>query len=349
MTQISKGDTFADGQQVTGSRLNQLVDSSQLLVGAITDQSALASATVAADDQFLVSDTSTGLLKKTTANDILGSSLPVVASSVTAGSVVTSVVNAGANSDILVTPYDGANVTGKAFSSADGITATVTHTAHGLVAGMTVSITASNTAYSGQYVIVVPTVDTFAYSVYPTTTAASGTCSYIRKATKRVNGNHNVIGNTNIAGNETIGGNLRVLGTTTFSGTATVSTPTALTNTTQIANTAFVRADNNVKAWICFNSKPASIVVNASYNITSITDNAVGDFTLNFTTAISDVNYAVIASNSGGFGLSSGLKPVNFSYDTTPVLKSTTQARIVNGYTDAVSYDTVDAAYSILR
>lgn len=228
MTQISKGDTFTDGQQVTGARLNQLVDASTLLVGAITDQTAITAATVASDDNIILSDTSATALRKATVSDILGSSLPVVASSVTATSVITSTVNAGANSDIVITPYDAVAVTGKAFSSSDGITATVTSTAHGLIAGMVVNITATVSAYSGQYQILVPTVDTFTYSVLPTTTASSGTCSYIRKASERIAGNLVVSGEINIAGNETIGGNLRVVGTATINGKTPMTTETNL-------------------------------------------------------------------------------------------------------------------------
>jgi len=312
MTQISKGDTFVDGQQVTGSRLNQLVDSAQILIGAITDQTALTSATVAADDQFLVSDTSTGLLKNTTAGDILGSSLPVVASTVTATSVTSSTVNAGLNSDIVVTPYDGIPISGKAFTSVDGNTTTVTSTAHGLVAGMIVNITASNTAYSGTYVIVVPTVDTFAYSVYPTTTAASGTCSYTRKATQRVIGNHNVIGNTNIAGNETVGGNVRVLGSVTAASiignidtTSTGVTQVSTDDSTKVATTSFVKHNpTTCKAWVKFAG--ATGTVSASYNVTSVTRTTTGTYTVNITTALADANFAVISNCTNASGIAAG-------------------------------------------
>ena len=56
MAQLSKGDTFADGQQLTATRLNQLVDSSQILVGAITEQTAITAGTLEATDTTIVSD-----------------------------------------------------------------------------------------------------------------------------------------------------------------------------------------------------------------------------------------------------------------------------------------------------
>lgn len=97
MAQISKGDTFTNGEQVTGSRLNQLVDSSVLLVGAITDQPSITANTLEATDTTIVNDA--GSLKEATIGDILNSNLPVTASSVT-----TSAINGGAGVDIVVTP-----------------------------------------------------------------------------------------------------------------------------------------------------------------------------------------------------------------------------------------------------
>jgi hypothetical protein len=95
MAQISKGDTFVDGQQVTGARLNQLVDSSTLLVGAITDQPSITANTLEATDSTIVNDA--GVLKEATIGDILNSNLPVTTSSITGGAGV----------DIAVTPAAG--------------------------------------------------------------------------------------------------------------------------------------------------------------------------------------------------------------------------------------------------
>lgn len=337
MAQISKGDTFVDGQQVTGARLNQLLDASTLLQGSITDQSAITASTVAIDDQVLLSDTSATALRKATVADILGSSLPVVASSITGASLTTSVVNAGANSDIVETPNDGANVTGKTFTSADGITATVSSTAHGLVTGQNLDITASNTAYSGVYQITVTTVDAFTYVLYPTTTAASGTCSYIRKGTVRIVGSENISGNSRIAGNQfvtggsTITGNLRVVGTTILTGSATLTgvptapTASALTNTTQIATTAFVRTDNQVKAWVNFNGT-GTVAIRQSFNVTSITDNAVGNYTINFTSALVDNSYATVGSVSNDVTSEMGFQHTTRTTSAVTVLARSTSS-----------------------
>ena len=52
MAQLQKGDTFADGQQVTGTRLNQLVDAAVILPNVITDQQIVG--VLAQDDKLLV-------------------------------------------------------------------------------------------------------------------------------------------------------------------------------------------------------------------------------------------------------------------------------------------------------
>ena len=80
-----------------------------------------------------------------------------------------------------------------------------------------------------------------------------------------------------------------------LTGTPTAPTATAGTNTTQIATTAFVRTDNNVKAWVNFNGT-GTVAIRASFNVSSITDNGVGDYTVNFTTAMVDTNYSVFAT-----------------------------------------------------
>lgn len=52
------------------------------------------------------------------------------------------------------------------------------------------------------------------------------------------------------------------------------------------------------RAWVNFNGT-GTVAIRSSGNVTSITDNGVGDYTINFTNALPDVNYSVIG-NSGG-------------------------------------------------
>jgi len=47
------------------------------------------------------------------------------------------------------------------------------------------------------------------------------------------------------------------------------------------------------RAWVNFNGT-GTVAIRASGNVTSITDNGTGDYTVNFTTAMPDVNYAAV-------------------------------------------------------
>ncbi len=51
------------------------------------------------------------------------------------------------------------------------------------------------------------------------------------------------------------------------------------------------------RAWVNFNGT-GTVVIRASGNVSSITDNGVGVYTVNFATAMLDTNYAAVASKA---------------------------------------------------
>jgi len=56
------------------------------------------------------------------------------------------------------------------------------------------------------------------------------------------------------------------------------------------------------KAWVNFNGT-STVAIRASYNVSSITDNGTGDYTVNFTTVMADANFSaayINGSYSGG-------------------------------------------------
>jgi hypothetical protein len=57
------------------------------------------------------------------------------------------------------------------------------------------------------------------------------------------------------------------------------------------------------RAWVNFNGT-GTVAIRASGNVSSITDNAVGNYTVNFTTAMPDVNYCAVfgGENIAGVG-----------------------------------------------
>jgi hypothetical protein len=53
------------------------------------------------------------------------------------------------------------------------------------------------------------------------------------------------------------------------------------------------------RAWVNFNGT-GTVAIRASGNVSSITDNGTGDYTVNFTTAMPDVNYSIVGSAGSG-------------------------------------------------
>jgi len=60
-------------------------------------------------------------------------------------------------------------------------------------------------------------------------------------------------------------------------------------------NSALSDTIGKVKAWVNFNGQ-GTVAIRASYNVSSITDNGTGFYSVNFTTAMANTNYSVVAS-----------------------------------------------------
>jgi len=77
----------------------------------------------------------------------------------------------------------------------------------------------------------------------------------------------------------------------------------------KLSNSA-TEADNvakrTAKAWVNFNGtnafspNPSTTAIRGSLNVSSITDRGTGNYTVNFTVAMSDVNYSALLSSSVG-------------------------------------------------
>lgn len=94
------------------------------------------------------------------------------------------------------------------------------------------------------------------------------------------------------------------------------------------------------RAWVNFNGT-GTIAIRASGNVTSITDNGTGDYTLNYTTALPDTSYAIAGmvvgfSATDNSGMMIAITPGATAYTTTNTY-STTATRITCGRNAAVS------------
>ena len=74
------------------------------------------------------------------------------------------------------------------------------------------------------------------------------------------------------------------------------------------------------RAWVNFNGT-GTVAIRASGNVSSITDNGVGDYTANFTVAMSDANFSASGAGSADGAGSSG---IGFSVES----RSTTTVRV---------------------
>jgi hypothetical protein len=73
------------------------------------------------------------------------------------------------------------------------------------------------------------------------------------------------------------------------------------------------------RAWVNFNGTTSPGTIRASGNVSSVTRNATGSFTVNFTTAMPDANYSAVGSCTEG---SSGLRhliPFTYTASSTAV------------------------------
>jgi len=96
---------------------------------------------------------------------------------------------------------------------------------------------------------------------------------------------------------------ISISGSGTITGISTGGLPDGCIATDDLANNAVTAGKMGTTeqgrlcaAWVNFNGT-GTVAIRASYNVSSITDNGVGDYTVNFTTAMPDASYSVVATS----------------------------------------------------
>lgn len=93
------------------------------------------------------------------------------------------------------------------------------------------------------------------------------------------------------------------------------------------SGSASTSADNiingSAKAWVNFNGT-GTVAIRQGYNVSSITDNGTGNYTINFTNALPDANYSITGTAGAG---STGTSTLWGSYGTP----TTTTAQVGTG------------------
>jgi hypothetical protein len=127
----------------------------------------------------------------------------------------------------------------------------------------------------------------------------------------------------------------------TITGLSAGGLPDSAIVTADIANSAITAAKMSgaqsgsapiygARAWVNFNGT-GTVAIRGSGNVSSITDNNTGNYTVNFTTAMQDANYSVAAT--------SAMDSTGYGVGTNTVTTTTVQILIGTGadYTDLAS------------
>jgi hypothetical protein len=97
--------------------------------------------------------------------------------------------------------------------------------------------------------------------------------------------------------------------------------------------------NGSAKAWVNFNGS-GTVAIRASFNVSSITDNSTGNYTVNFTAALADINFSAVAScndNGGAYGAYS--QPVS----------SVSSVTIATSRPGTANYDQSNIAVAVFR
>jgi hypothetical protein len=77
------------------------------------------------------------------------------------------------------------------------------------------------------------------------------------------------------------------------------------------------------RAWVNFDGT-GTVAIRASGNVSSITDNGTGDYTVNFTTAMPDANYSLNGNNGDTDNANSTIYSIRFPNGATPTTTAAT-------------------------
>ena len=107
--------------------------------------------------------------------------------------------------------------------------------------------------------------------------------------------------------------------------TETLSTPS---NSTVPVDTV---VNGTAKAWVNFNGT-GTVAIRRAFNVSSITDNGAGNYTVNFTNAMPDSNYSIAGSALGN---------IQYLIMSPYTAISTTQCQVIVSNTAALADNSV--------
>jgi len=110
-------------------------------------------------------------------------------------------------------------------------------------------------------------------------------------------------------------------------------------NVVQFTDGAGTQNGTLCRAWVNFNGT-STVAIRGSFNVSSITDNGTGDYTVNFTNALADANFVPLSTN--------GQNAASNQVDNTLYNRTTTSVRLIH-YESNATYDVQDIYVAIFR
>jgi hypothetical protein len=381
MAKFNTGVSFADGDTVTGADLNNITSQLNIYTGVISEQTAMV-ATVSTADQLLIADTDNGdsgaanrvtiqkllndtLTNGTYTNAQLSGNLNVAQLS-TLGTISSTRGTVGILNSTTGT-IAGLNTTTGTIATLNSTTGTVAtlNSTTGTITGLnsTNGTVATLNSTTGTITNLRSTTGTVATLNSTTGTitglnTTTGTIATLNSTTGTITGLNTTTGT--IATLNSTTGTITNL-STTLAGDFTISQGTGAVGSGKITfpmlSTSATQADNAAsrvaRAWVNFDgglvTNPASANgIRASLNVSSITDNGTGDYTVNFTVAMSDANYCATTGWSTG-SIATSFDGSCSIYDVASVLAGSIRIFTSQGVAASAGEDSPYVAVSILR
>ena len=134
--------------------------------------------------------------------------------------------------------------------------------------------------------------------------------------------------------------------------TVNASTSTGLVSTADTSGIIKLQSNGtttNAIAWCNFGYVSSAITIRSQYNVSSVTRNGAGDYTLNFTNAFTDANYIPVFSTTGQAANDLRQTIVIYGvYTSGPTTKTTSALRINSGAASAAAaYDVTEINVAI--
>ena len=130
--------------------------------------------------------------------------------------------------------------------------------------------------------------------------------------------------------------------------TSTIQGTTLTDGTNSTSTTNCIQG--SAKAWVNFNASSGSVVINASYNVSSVTRASISNYTINYTNAFADTKYVWSGSsglnNQNQSGWIAG--PLNVALATW---KTTTSTNIIFTYQNSLvmTFEPADVSFIATR